>query len=368
MSTRPLKFSKDEGKDFVKALTKNVNQYFKDGNISKTANGLMIFKTCFHLSIWIGSWILLVFGGFGVGVNYLLWVTLGIGIVMVTVNIGHDAIHGSYSDKKWVNQLLSHTFNLNGASAYMWTKMHNTAHHTYTNIDGYDEDIESLPIIRMSPKKKLKAVHRFQHIYSFFFYGLATLSWVLVKDYVKFFKNEVGNFSGQKHPKSEYFFLFFYKLVNYSIFLVLPLLMVETSVIHILLGFLLMHFVAGFSVAIIFMLAHIVEETHFLNPDTDGQLEKSWHSHQLFTTANFARSSRLAGFLTGGLNLQVEHHLFPNVCSIHYRPISGIVKQTAEEFGLPYYESSFPKAILSHINFLRKMGKFEDYKPYTAVA
>lgn len=368
MSKRPLKFATDQGKEFAQALTANVNQYFKDNNIAKTANGLMIFKTVFHLSLWIGSYLLLLLGGFDHQINYAIWAVLGFAFIMVTVNIGHDAIHGSYSDKKWVNQLLSHTFNLNGASAYMWTKMHNTAHHTYPNVDGYDEDIESLPIIRMSPKKKLKPVHRFQHIYSFFFYGLATLSWVLVKDYVKFFKNDVGNFSGQKHAKKEYFYLFFYKIINYTLFFILPMIFIPNPWWHILLGFLLMHFVAGFSVAIIFMLAHIVEETHFPIADENGQLKNSWHIHQFYTTANFARKSRLAGFLTGGLNLQVEHHIFSNICSIHYRSISGIVKHTAEQYGVPYFEASFPRAIWSHINFLRKMGKYEDYKPYTAAA
>jgi linoleoyl-CoA desaturase len=363
MSKSPLNFNNHQQRDFTIALNKNVNQYFKVNNISKNANGKMLFKTIFHLTGYIASYFLIILGGFSAPVTYGLWAMLGFFFAMVAVNIGHDAIHASYSKNKWVNKLLSHTFNINGASAYMWTKMHNTAHHTYTNVDGYDEDIESLPIIRMSPKKELKWIHRFQHFYAVWFYGLATLSWVLIKDYVKFFKNSVGNFSDEKHPTKEYFYLFFYKLLNYSIFIVIPFLVIDLPWYHILLGFLLMHYVAGFTVAIIFMLAHVVEKAHFIDPDETGQLEHSWTVHQLYTTVNFSTDSWMAAFLTGGLNSQVEHHLYPNICSVHYPEISKIVRKTAHEFGHPYLESSFTEAVFSHFRFLKKMGSQKEYQP-----
>lgn len=353
------KFSHQKEKDFTLQLRKNVNDYFQKNQLSTHANGAMIFKSVFHLTFWIGAYLLLMLGDFSLGVQYGLWAVVGFFIAMVSVNIGHDAIHGAYSRRPWVNKLLAHTFNLNGASAYMWNKMHNQAHHTFTNVDGYDEDIDPFPLIRICPDKPLYKIHRYQHIYAFFFYGLATLSWVFIKDYVKFFKNEVGNYRDEKHPKKEYFYLFFYKFLNYTIFLILPLLFIDQPWYHILLGFLLMHFVAGFSLALIFMLAHVVEGAHFPKPDEDGNLEHSWTVHQLHTTANFARGSRIGSFLTGGLNLQVEHHLFPNICSIHYRNLSQIVKDTAQAFDQPYLEYSFPGALGAHYRFLKAMGKGE---------
>ncbi|MBK7410420.1 MAG: acyl-CoA desaturase [Saprospirales bacterium] len=356
MQTLP-KFATQIQKDFASALNSNVNQYFQDNHISRNANLAMVLKSLFHLTGWIGSYLLLVFGHFDILINYALWALVGFFMVMVTVNIGHDAIHGSYSANKWVNSLLAHTFNLNGASAYMWKRMHNQAHHSYTNIEGLDEDIEPIPVIRLSTGKELKKIHRYQHIYAFFFYCLATLSWVFIKDYVKFFKNEVGNFTGEPNPKKEYFYLFFYKFLNYSLFLVLPIILIPHPWIHTVLGFLLMHFVAGFFLAIIFMLAHVVEETHFLNPDEGGRMPHSWTVHQLYTTANFARNNPLAAFLTGGLNQQIEHHLFPHICSIHYPAIGKIVKETAEEYGQPYYESSFTHALISHVRFLKRLGR-----------
>lgn len=358
----PPKFKSLNEEQFFKTLRQRVNEYFKAKNETTFANTEMFIKAFLTISLWAGAYLFLIFGGFSTPVNYGLWALIGLSIPIVAVNVGHDAIHGSFSNKAWVNKLLSHTFNLNGASAYMWTKMHNVAHHTYTNIHGLDEDIESLPVIRLSPGTPWKKVHRYQHIYAFLFYGLATFSWVFIKDYIKFFKNDVGNYNNKPHPTAEYFWLFFYKALNYTIYIVIPFMLIQAPWQHILGGFLLMHFVAGFYLAMVFMLAHVVEETHFPVPDISGTLENSWAIHQLYTTANFSRPSRLAGYLTGGLNLQVEHHLFPNMCSIHYRSISQIVKDTATDFGIPYYESpSFFKAVQSHVRFLKKIGSQAEY-------
>ena len=361
------RFTNTSQNQFISALRERVDEYFKANDIKKGANYQMILRSIFVLSLEVSCYCLLLFGGFSIEVNYLLWALLGVSTSLVCINIGHDAIHGSYSRKKWINSLLSHSFNFNGASAYMWTKMHNTAHHTYTNIDGLDEDIESVPFIRLSPTKDLKKVHKYQHIYSLFFYGLATLSWVLAKDYIKFFKNEVGNVDGSKHPRKEYFYLFFYKMIYYAVFIVTPFIILDYSWVHILLGILVMHYFEGFYLAIVFMLAHAVEITHFPVPNEEGNIENSWLVHQLYTTANFSRKSRMASFLTGGLNMQVEHHLFPNVCSIHYRRLSYIVKDTCKEYGYPYLEEkTFGHAVLSHIRFLKNIGRQENYQPSVA--
>ncbi len=356
---KPPRFDNNEQREFFKILNVRVNNYFKDNNISKNANTKMVLKSLFHATLWIGSYCMLIFGGFSVEINYLLWAILGFSIAMVSVNIAHDAIHGAYSKHKWINDLLSHTFNFNGASAYMWTKMHNQAHHTYTNIDGHDEDIAPVPIVRLSSEAPLWSIHRYQHIYSFALYCLSTLSWVLMKDYKKFFANEVGNYTGAKHPKKEYFLLFFYKFINYTLFIAIPLIMLPHGYLNTILGFLLMHAVSGFFLAVIFMLAHVVEEAHFFLPNEEGSMENSWAVHQLYTTANFSEKSQFMAFITGGLNQQVEHHLFPNICSIHYPALSSIVKETAEEYGHPYLTANFPTAVASHVRFLKKMGSEE---------
>lgn len=355
--TIPPNFN-SSNKEFVTVLKERVELYFKLNKISKKANRLMIFKTVFHSSLWLGCYFSILFGNYPNSINYILWAILGLSVALTAVNIGHDAIHGAYSKKKWINKLLSFSYDLNGASSYMWESMHNLAHHTYTNISGYDGDLDLLPIIRLSSKQKLRYINRYQYLYTFFFYCFATLFWVFTKDYIKFFKNEVGNYSNKKHKYSDVAKLFINKLMYYILFIVVPIIFVyQHDIITYLWSFLLMHFVAGLTLSLIFALAHLVEKTNFPEPTSTGTIQNSWVVHQLYTTANFASNSRLAGFITGGLNTQVEHHLFPHICSIHYRKIAPIVKETAREFNIPYLEyPTFFQALKSHIAFLRKMG------------
>ncbi|MEP6465839.1 MAG: acyl-CoA desaturase, partial [Parafilimonas sp.] len=273
-------------------------------------------------------------------------------------NISHDAVHGSLSSNKSVNKVLGYSFNVIGANSYMWNITHNIVHHTYTNIEGHDEDIELISLLRVSPHQKLRKVHRYQYLYAFFFYSLSSLLWVFVKDYVKFFKKQIGNYSNKKHPRSQYYILFISKAVYYTLFLVIPLVFIHTQWWLILLGFVAMHLVQGLTMAIIFMLAHVVEETDFPLPDDTGNLKNTWAVHQLYTTADFGRNNSLLSFLCGGLNFQVEHHLYPRVCHVHYKRISEIVKETAESFNLRYNDNiSFSSAIASHIRFLKALGR-----------
>ena len=361
MSTK-IRFAKTDNNDFYSTLNKRVNEYFLLKGISKYANALMIFKVVFFFTSFIGIYLVLILGANPLWVQFVLWGTLGLFTAFIGVNISHDAIHGSLSENKMVNKILGFSFNIIGANAYMWSIMHNIVHHTYTNIEGHDEDITSVPVLRMSPHQKLRKIHRHQYWYAFLFYALGSLSWVLIKDYVKFFKKKIGNYENKNHPKIEYFNLFFFKMVYYVAFIVLPLILLDALWWQVVLGFLILHFCEGITIAIIFMLAHEVEETQFPLPDESGNIKNSWAVHQLYTTANFGTENNMLSFFCGGLNFQVEHHLFPKICHIHYKPISNIVKQTAKEFGLPYNDNlSFGGAIRSHIRFLKKLGRNEDW-------
>lgn len=368
MSQR-LKFPKDQTQ-FFSTLTKRINSYFEDNNISKHANGWMVLKSLSILAMVATAYYLVVFGGFYENTPLMLglWAILGFVSALAPVNIGHDAIHGGYSSKEWVNKLMSNAFNFFGASAHMWSIMHNQAHHMYTNIDGHDEDMETLPIIRFSPAQKHMKIHRFQHIYAFFFYGLASITWVLFKDYKKFFSSHIGSIKNNHAPK-EYFYLFFYKAIYYTIFIVVPFTVIPLPWYAILGGWLLMHYVEGMTIALIFMLAHLVEKAQFPVPvDNKGTMENSWAIHQMMTTADFARDSWMAFFICGGLNFQIEHHLFPKICHIHYPKISNIVKETALEFGVPFLDNdSFSSAMASHYRFMKTLGASENPEILAAV-
>jgi linoleoyl-CoA desaturase len=358
--SKKIRFSKAKELDFYSTLNKRVDEYFSVNKISKNANWVMVFKTLFYLGIFTAAYLLLILNTNSIAVQFTLWIIIGFFTAFIGLNISHDAIHGSLSRYKGVNKILGYTFNIIGANAYLWGIMHNIVHHTYTNIEGHDEDIESVPLLRMSPHQKLWKIHRYQYWYAFLFYGFGSLSWVFIKDYVKFFKKKIGNYDNKKHPPIEYFNLFFFKAVYYTIFLVLPMILINALWWQILLGFFALHFCEGITMAVIFMLAHVVEETNFPLPNEQGNIDNSWAVHQLYTTADFGRENNILNFLCGGLNFQIEHHLYPRICHVHYKPISNIVKTTAEEYNLRYNANpTFAGAIRSHIRLLKKLGKGE---------
>ncbi len=340
-------------------LKERVEVYFKNNQLSRHANRLMVFKTILFLSLMLALYVLILSGILPLGIQLLFAMLLGMTMAFVGFNICHDALHGSYSSSKKVNKSLGFIFNIIGASSYVWNITHNIVHHSYTNIAGHDEDIEIAPgLIRVCETDKLNKLQRYQHIYAFFLYSLTTLSWFFRKDYLKFFHKNIGDSHTNNHPRIEYFNLFLLKIMYYSIFIVIPLLVMDITWWQFLIGFVAMNLAEGVVLGLVFQLAHVVENTEIRHPNEENNVEEAWAVHQLRTTANFASKSRLASFLCGGLNLQVEHHLFPKVCHIHYRKISDIVKQTAVEFNLPYNENrTFFSALRSHYFFLKKLGR-----------
>lgn len=361
-----VKFNPKSSSEFFPTVRKRVDQYFKDRNISKHANAQMVLKTVFFLGLLAFSYILLLFGNLSFS-GLILWATImGATTAFIGFNVCHDAIHGSYSSNSHVNNVLSNVFNFIGANAYVWSITHNVVHHTYTNIPEHDEDLDVAPgLVRLSPHEPHKPIQKFQQFYAFFLYSFASLSWVFRKDFKKFFAPNVGPVDMSKHPKKEYYKLFLYKFLYVIVFMVIPFLVMHLAWYEFLLGFIFMHLVQGLVLGLVFQLAHVVEGMSFPNPNEDNTIEEAWAVHQMHTTANFARKSALANFLCGGLNFQIEHHLFPKICHIHYRPISDIVKQTAEEFGVPYIEHpTFLQAIASHYRMLERFGK-GDFSPTT---
>lgn len=362
----PLKFIDKERSLFFATVRKRVDQYFIENNISKYADGHMIFKTTFFLTGFVLLYALIISNQFTPSVMLLLSILLGMFAAFIGFNVTHDAIHGSYSKNKSVNKALGLIFNLLGANAYLWSITHNVVHHTYTNIPGHDEDIEVAPgMVRLSPEEPFKKIMKYQKYYAFLLYGLASLSWVLRKDYKKFFQKKIGEMDTSNHPKMEYFNLFFFKLVHYTVFIIIPLIVLDVTWWQFLIGFLCFHLAQGLVLGLVFQLAHVVEDTSFPMPNNDGNIEEAWAAHQMHTTANFARRSHLANFLCGGLNFQIEHHLFPKICHTHYTAISPIVKQTAEEFNLPYIDNTtFYDALKSHYHMLEKFGQPEFVEAY----
>ena len=289
---------------------------------------------------------------------FSLYITSGFGMAGIGMGVGHDAVHGSYSSNQKINKLIGYTFNLIGANATVWKIQHNVLHHTYTNIEHADDDINAPFFLRFSPHAKKYWTHQFQHIYIWFFYCLATISWITTKDFVRINRYHKMGFLIEKNEfRNALFSITGWKVFYYSYALILPLIMVDLPWWIILLAFLSMHFVTGLLISIVFQVAHITPSSEFPLPDENGLIAGDWYTHQFATTCNYAPESKLLTWLIGGLNYQIEHHLLPGVCHVHYKELSKIVVDTAKEYDIPYNSNrTFFSAISAHTKMLRQLG------------
>ncbi|MEO5980195.1 MAG: acyl-CoA desaturase [Chryseolinea sp.] len=355
-----LKFATNQNEFFV-ILNRRVNDYFKSQGVSRHANAEMIIKTIFMLGLYLIPYAFIVSGMFqNPWILLLFSVLMGFGVGGIGLSIMHDANHGAYSSTPWINNTIGYAMNLIGGNAFNWKVQHNVLHHTYTNIHDADEDISPRGVLRMSPATKWKPVHRYQHLYAWVLYGMLTFVWVAFKDYnrlIRYYRE--GLVAKMKtNVFKEFLILTFSKSLYITYTIIIPILVLKVPAWWVLVGFMVMHYVAGFILAMIFQPAHVVDGTEYPDPDESGQMENSWAIHQLRTTTNFAQRSKIFSWYVGGLNLQVEHHLFPNICHVHYRKISGIVKKTAEEFNLPYKSyKTFSGAIVGHAKLLKVLGR-----------
>lgn len=360
-----IRYSKNKI-DFLTELRTSVNDYFTSNKIEPFGNTQIILKSIFMGLLYFVPLILMISGVFTSVLPVLVcWTLMGFGMAGVGMATMHDANHGSFSKKKWMNRLFGDSLYLLGGYPPNWRYQHNTLHHGYTNIEGHDEDIAPPEILRLSPHRPLKKIHRYQFLYAWFLYSLMTISWAIIKDFrrLKKYRGMGVKLSGKKKYSSMMRELVISKVFYYILFLVLPLLTVPVAWYWTVTGFLLMHFTGGLILAAIFQTAHVVPTSEYPMPDENGEINNNWAAHQLYTTCNFAPNNRLFTWLVGGLNYQVEHHLFPNISHIHYRHIAVIVQKKAKEFGMPYHVNpSFLGAVGEHVRMLKLLGRDQSLK------
>lgn len=360
MSLTKCKFSGENADEFFATLRKRVNTYFKDNNISRYGNIEMALKTTLMFSLYIIPFIVLLTGAVVSTAGVVaIWFIMSLGMAGIGLCVMHDANHGVYSPNQWVNKALGLSMNMIGSNAFIWRIQHNVLHHTYTNIHGADDDIGVSNLLRLCPTQKAQFFHRYQHVYAWFVYGLMTMARGTFSDFEKFLRyRKIGLIKDTRTYRSEFFQFFVWKVAYFAVMLALPIYLLPVSPWVIVGSFIMMHFITGFILAIIFQTAHIMPEVEFPMPDQDGVVNTSWPVHELATTTNFAPKSRIFSWFIGGLNYQVEHHLFSDVCHVHYKSISKIVKQTATEYGLPYYsQPTFIGALGQHAVMLKSLGR-----------
>ena len=342
---------------FHQELKKRVNTYFEENHKSSTGNFGLFFKAAFFFISYIALYVHLVYFTPAVWLALIECVLLGCFTAAIGFNVMHDGGHGSFSKNKTVNQFAAFSVNFLGASHIMWKMKHNIIHHTYTNIDGVDDDIEIKPFLRMCSTQKYYKVHRFQHYYVWFLYTLLHLIWVFQTDYKKYFSKKIGSVALTKMTVKEHIGFWAAKVAYAVFFMVIPIITV--GFVPWVIGFLITSMVTGFVISIVFQLAHTVEHLSFPVPVAETyKIENEWAIHQVETTANFATKNKLLSWLVGGLNFQIEHHLFPKISHIHYPAISKIIKQTCADFNIKYVEfKKMRHAVISHATYLRKMGQ-----------
>jgi linoleoyl-CoA desaturase len=342
---------------FFQSVKTSVDAYFIRNQLKKTGNWKLYLKAAILIPAAIAIYIYILSGNYSWPAGILLAALFGFTLVCIAFNIMHDACHGSYSGKKWVNEFMGLSMNALGANAFIWKIKHNIIHHTYTNIDGLDDDIAHSPALRQCTTQKWVPIHRFQFLYMFPLYAISTLTWVFGGDFYKYFSRKIHSTTINKIDVRQHFLFWCSKLLYVFFYIAVPIYFLGWQ--PWLVGFLIVHGVMGLVLTIVFQLAHVVEKTSFENAAEDRKIiESEWAIHEVKTTANFAIQNKVISWIVGGLNFQIEHHLFPQVSHIHYPAISKIVRHQCMQFDLPYnYYPTMTGAIYSHIRLMKTMGR-----------
>jgi linoleoyl-CoA desaturase len=343
---------------FGAAVRARVQAWFKERGLSMKGDRRMVAKTIIMLLLYLvpfaamlalrteGPW------------SFLAWSIMGLGLAGLGMTVMHDAAHNAVSERPWVNRMLSWTMYLFGGNVFVWKVRHNILHHTHTNIPGTDEDIAAGGPLRFNELSDLRPIHRFQHVYAFAFYGIVTAARIFSDLFMILRLWRGGVMRQLREPALPQFI---WALLSKALYLIislgLPLLISPSPWWEVLLGWSMMHFIAGLILGTVFQLSHLVQGAEQPMLDERGVIPMDWVLHEMRTTVNFNTSCALLDWYIGGLNRQVEHHLFPQMCHVHYAEIAPMVKRTAEEFGVEYKEiPSFRAALASHVKRLKELG------------
>ena len=343
---------------FYQSLKTAVDQYFEVNHIKKTGDWRLYIKTITLVSAAIIIYGTLIFFKMNALPALLLCALLGFVFASIGFGVMHDANHGSYSTKPWLNDTLGLTANALGASSFFWKQKHNIIHHTYTNVDGIDDDIAKSPIIRQCETQKWVPAHKIQHLYLLPIYALSSIFWLFFMDFTKYFTRKIYTTEAWKLTPKNHLIFWVTKILYFTFYMIIPAIVWGFG--PWLLGFMVLHIVMGITLSLTFQLAHVVENTEFENValDETKHVETAWAEHEVRTSSNFAMNNPVVSWFVGGLNFQIEHHLFPKVSHVHYPAISKIVMEKCKEFNLPYnkYDTMFG-AMASHFRVMKSLGK-----------
>jgi len=351
------KFNRQSDKEFAQKLRQRISAYFDEKQISRNGDYRVVIKSLTMFALYFGPFVVILTQELVLWQYLIASLIMGVGVAGIGLAVMHDANHGSLSKYSWLNKLLGYSLNVIGGNSLSWRIQHNVLHHSFTNVKGLDEDLEAGKIMRFTPHEPWKERHRYQYIYAWLLYSLMTFSWVAVKDFSRITKyKNLGLLEAQGESYFRAMFTIAISKIFYLSYLIALPLFLGYNVWVVLSGFVLMHLVGGLLLAMIFQPAHVMEEHTFVDEGVD-QLAGCYESHQLATTTNFGGNNPLLTWYCGGLNFQIEHHMFPSICHIHYPALSKIVKATAEEYGLTYRSiPTFGGALAVHQRTMKKLS------------
>lgn len=353
--TRSLPFTGQRG--FRKVLNDRVNAYLREHGLPARDVPAMYLKTAIVLAWWLGTYLLLLLGHFPPSVNIALCVVWALAIAAVGFNVMHDANHGAYSDNPRVNKLISLSAEMLGMSGFRWRTKHNVWHHTYTNIAGFDDDVETFGLMRLTPRVPWRPLHRLQAWYFPLVYSLIGFDFILRDFMMVLFGKSDANHVYPKLKAGDKITFWAGKLFYFVIMFALPLRVFPWW--QVLIGFVIVMLTVGLVMGVVFQLAHISGDAAFPEPTgSPPHVENEWAVHQVETTVDFAPSNRLLNWYIGGLNYQVEHHLLPHICHLNYSRLAPIVRATCAEFGIRYRcYPTWREAFAGHWRQLRRLGR-----------
>lgn len=348
-------FAKQQG--FQQTLNQRIDEYFAVNNLSKRDNPAMYFKTAIILSWVIGAWCFTLFGPPIIWLKVIGCMILGMGIAGVGFSVGHDANHGGYSNHRLVNSAIGLLYDVIGLSSFLWRFRHNKLHHMYTNILNHDVEIHGDGIVRMTPYMEHKWYHRYQHLLINVVYAIIPFYWSLADIQIILFKRKYHDHAITGINAKEIFILLTGKLIWFSLFLIIPILVGYTP-LQAFIGFTIINMTYGILICNVFMLAHVLEPAEFIesNPHTN-HVDEEWAVLQVKTTVDFAPKNLILNWYLGGLNYQTIHHLYPHICHIHYPKIAPIVAEVCQEYGINYnVYPSFLGALNANYRWLKYLG------------
>jgi len=344
---------------FHAEVKQRVEEHFRRTGRSTRGGWAMGLKTAAMLGWLAGSYLVLLLVPVAGWAAALLAISIGLAIAGVGFDVMHDANHGSLSARPWVNRALAWSLDLIGGSSWLWRHKHNVLHHTWPNVAGMDTDGDAGPVLRLTPQQPRRRFHRLQHLYAWALYGVFALKWWIYDDLHELI---VGRIVGHPFPRPRGWALVG-MLGGKALFLtwafVLPAILHPTP--WLLPLWLLATATAGIVLAAVFQLAHCVGEVAHPGPGNGEPLPTDWAELQVQTAADFAPRSRLLSWYLGGLNFQVEHHLFPAICHVHYRDLAPIVERACRAHGLAYRcQPTLRAALAANHRWLRLLGSGEE--------